>query len=390
MARVPYLDSDKLVASVRRRCSLPKSDSLYSDDDILEFANDELMDSVLPDIKGMHEEYFVWNTIVDIQDNTSKYNIPERALGNSLRDISFIDSQGNEYEMTRIMRDDRYTTQFPSTYSQPYRFYVENDKVVIVPDVRDNASGQLKMTFLLRPNQLVLSENVAKINSIDPDFAAISTITNGTVTTITTSSAHFLSDNESISLSSVTGVDAALLNGTHTATVVNDVTFTIPVDTSAAAALTGGLVDNNTTKIICVDLPETISGYVDFLKTKSPHSTLGYDIEVKKFVYIANSFTIKDADVPTELQRGDTVANVYETDIPGIPTEYHRHLVSKVCERVMEGLGDQAGLAAAAKKTRESENSMSKISENRVTSAPLKVKNTSGFLNRKYRRTRRF
>jgi hypothetical protein len=56
----------------------------------------------------------------------------------------------------------------------------------------------------------------------------------------------------------------------------------------------------------------------------------------------------------------------------------------------MEGLGDQAGLAAAAKKTRESENSMSKISENRVTSAPLKVKNTSGFLNRKYRRTRRF
>jgi hypothetical protein len=210
MARVPYLDSDKLVASVRRRCSLPKSDSLYSDDDILEFANDELMDSVLPDIKGMHEEYFVWNTIVDIQDNTSKYNIPERALGNSLRDISFIDSQGNEYEMTRIMRDDRYTTQFPSTYSQPYRFYVENDKVVIVPDVRDNASGQLKMTFLLRPNQLVLSENVAKINSIDPDFAAISTITNGTVTTITTSSAHFLSDNESISLSSVSGVDEPL------------------------------------------------------------------------------------------------------------------------------------------------------------------------------------
>ena len=246
------------------------------------------------------------------------------------------------------------------------------------------------MSFLLRPNQLVLSTEVAKIQSIDPDFVAISLISNGLITTITTDSPHFLSDNEQISISSVIGTNASLLNTIHTVTVVNEVSFTVEVDTLSAGSLVGGLVDNNTTKITCVDLPETITESIDLLKTKSPHSTLGIDIEVKKFLYVSNSLTIKDVDVPSELQRGDTVANIFETDIPGIPTEYHRHLVSKTCERVMEGIGDQQGLAAAMRKSSESEENMGKLSENRVTSAPLKVRNTSGFLNRKYRRTRRF
>lgn len=390
MPKVPYLTSDTLIQSVRRRCSLPKSKSHYSDDDILEFANDELMDTILPTIKAMHEEYFVWTLTIDIEENKSAYAIPERALGSALRDVAYIDEQGNKYEMTRIIRDDRYTTQFPSTYSEPYRFYVENDKIVLVPDIKDNASGKLEMAFLLRPNQLVQSTLVAKVQSIDPDFVAISNIVNGSTTTITTDSAHFLSDNETISISSVSGVDAALLNTTHVVTVINEVSFSVAVDTSAAAALTGGIVDNNTTKITCINLPDTITGSVDMLKTKSPHTTLAYDVDVKKYLYSNNSLTIKDSDLPSELQRGDTIANVYETDIPGVPTEYHRHLVSKVCERVMEGIGDQNGLAAAMRKSAQSEDSMSTISENRVTSAPLKVKNSSGFLNRKYRRTRRF
>ena len=53
--KVPHLTSTTLVESVRRRCSLPKSDSLFSDEDILEFANDEMQDELLPMIKGTYE-----------------------------------------------------------------------------------------------------------------------------------------------------------------------------------------------------------------------------------------------------------------------------------------------------------------------------------------------
>lgn len=388
---IPYLDSDKLIAAVRRRCSLPEAKGLLSDDDILEFANDEMMESILPAIKSSQEEYFVWNQSQSIESGISRYKIPERAIGNALRDISFEDVSGNEYEMTRIHRDDRYSTQFPSTYSQPYRYYVENSDIVIVPDVGvTNATGQLNMAYLLRPNQLVKSERVAKIQQIANDFVQIASITIGSSTTIVTDGEHFLESDETVTLSAVTGTGASLLNTSHSITVIDSVTFTIDVDTTSQGPFSGGLVYNNTTKLTCNQLPTNISDYVDILKTRSPHNTLAIDVPVLKIVYTSKTITVKTSYIPTDLEAGDTIASTYETDIPGIPTELHRLLVTKTVERVMETIGDQNGLNAALRKSIQSEQNSGKLIENRVTSAPLKVKNTNGFLSRNYRRTRRF
>jgi len=389
---LPYLTSATLIDAVRRRCSLPKEDSLLSDNDILELANDEMLESVLPMVKGTHEEYFVWEVEMDLEANKSKYPIPERSLGNALRDIAFEDAQTNLYEMTRIHRDDRYTTQFPSTYNEPYRYFVENSHVVMVPEISSDSAGKLIMAILLRPNQLVASNRVAKIQQINDGFVAINSVTTGSTTTITTISEHFLSSNEEVTISSVTGLNNSKVNGTHTVTVTDDFTFTIAVDTTGDGPFAGGLVDNNTTQFLVNSLPTNITSDsgIDILKTKSPHNFLNFDVPVSSLSYANNTLTIKDTYKPSDVVVGDTIASVYETDIPGIPTELHRHLVTKTCERVMELIGDQRGLMAASKKSAESEVAMGKLIENRVSSAPLKVRNTHGFLNRKYRRTRRF
>ena len=385
----PYYTSQTLVDAVRRRCSLPKADSMFSDQDILDFANDELMESILPMIKSSHEEYFVWSENEALVESQAEYSIPERAIGNGLRDLSYLDLNGNEYEMSRISRDTRYDRFSVRVGDIPLIYYVENSHITLVSGSNVRANGYLKKTYLLRPNNLVLPTRVSKISASTENSVLISTITNGVTTQFVTTSNHFLEDNEEITIESVSGIDASLVNDTFTVTVVDDTTFTIDVDTSAAGALTGGLVYNNTTKITVDNISEeiTTNTTVDFLKSKSPHNTLAIDISPLEINYTSLYLVFKTTDLPS-YATGDTIALSYETDIPGIPTELHRLLISKVCERVLESIGDQAGTALAAAKAQRSEISTGTLIENRVTSAPLKVVNSHSLLRGKIRRSR--
>lgn len=316
MAKVPYYTSATLIEAVRRRASLPRAESMISDDDILEFANDEIQEHILPLIKSTHEEFFVWIKTVTIELGKSEYEIPERALGNALRDLAYIDGNGNDYEMTRIQRDDRYSTQFPSTYNQPHRYYVQNSHIKLEPGPENSATGQLEFAYLLRPNMLVASDAVSKVVSVD--------------------------------------------------TVTGDV-----------------IVDN-------IPSTMTTSTDLDFLKTKSPHNFLDIDIKPTTVNYVSKTFTFDVADIPSGLSAGDTISLAYETDVPGIPTEMHRHLITRTVERLVESLGDTQATALAARNTSISEVNSTKLIENRVTSAPLKIKSNNGLLRKKFKRSRKF
>jgi len=316
MAKVPHYTSTTLVDAVRRRGSLPRAASMISDDEILEFANDEIQEHILPTIKSTYEEFFVWVTTKAIEQGKELYRIPERAVGNALRDLAYIDANGNDFEMTRIQRDDRYNTQFPSTYNQPYRYLVQNAHIKLEPAPTTSASGTLEFAFLLRPNMLVKTDQVAKVVSI---------------------------------------------NTTTGEVVVNK----IPTTMSSATKL-------------------------DFLKTKSPHNFLDIDKNASSVNYVTNTFTFAVADLPADLEVGDTIALAYETDIPGIPTEMHRYLLTRTIERVLESLGDATATALAARNTTVSEVNATKLIENRVTSAPLKIKSNNGLLRKKYKSGRKF
>lgn len=383
-----YLTSKTLIDSVRRRCSLPKSDSMFSDEDLLAFANDEIMDSIVPLIKSNQEEYLVWNTTVPLT-STNHYPIPERAVGNALRDLCFVDTNQNQYEMTRITRDDRYESQYISSYSQPYRYYMENADIVLSGAGLVDPTGFLRFSYLIRPNQLVLSENVVKITTISEGFVPITNITTGTTTTIVTPNPHNVSVGETVLLNSVVGDSS--INDTHTVTeVINNNSFKINFDSSALGAFTNGIVYNNTKTIALDKTPSmfSIDEKVDFIKSRSPHNILMIDQDILQINIVQNTLTFKN--IPSQLQKGDTIANSQQTDIPNIPTEMHRVLVNKVCERVMESVGDQAGYQIANRKATESMGAMNELIDNRVTSAPLKLKKRHGFLTNRQSRNRRF
>jgi hypothetical protein len=162
-----YLTSSKLITSVKRRALIPQNQSTFTDEDFLELANEEVSLGILPSMLRLHEDYLLYTEEIPLVSSQSNYTIPSRAIGNKLREISFKDSNGNIYEMTRIGIGD--LSEYNSSYSSSLvrTFYIENNEVILVPNISGGVTGSLMMSYYLRPNALVLEERAAKILSID-------------------------------------------------------------------------------------------------------------------------------------------------------------------------------------------------------------------------------
>lgn len=310
-----WYTSDKLIEAVRRRASLPKADSLYSDEDILAFATDEMYDEVVSIIRNTQEEYLVFTVKIPVIQNQKVYDIPDRSIASELRDIYFEDNAKNMFEMTRILPDDKYNQQYYASTGRPYYFYMENNTVVMTASPQFPGTGNLVMKFMIRPSALVVSSRVAKITNIDRNTGIIS-------------------------------VDA---------------------------------------------LPSvfTSSSLFDFTKTRPGHQIQAISLSAA-LNFASNQMTFSPSDIPEGLAVGDRITLENESDIPQIPTELHRLVIAKTVERVLEGIRDTEGLANAMRKTQKVETAMTDLMDNRVTSAPLKIKNKTSLLKRALVRNRRW
>lgn len=162
------MTSDTLIDSIVRRAGLPKSQNLFTADDFLAFANEEIDMGLVPSVLSSREDYFMVSDDIDLVSNQIRYDIPARAIGNKLRDVSFIDNSGSVSEMTRIPID--YVSDYNGAYTygnRAYVYYVENNQIVLVAQSGEVGPGKLRMTYYMRPNRLVLLKDVGVIQNIN-------------------------------------------------------------------------------------------------------------------------------------------------------------------------------------------------------------------------------
>lgn len=162
-----YMTVDTLIADVKRRASIPESQQTFQEVDFLAFANEELDIGIIPHVLSFHEEYFVYTELITIEPEVQRYEIPERAVGNKLRDLAYVDMSGNIFEMTRINSDDISAFQGNYTTSSYTTFYVEGSDIVLLPPVSSTPTGSLRFSYYLRPNELVSQDRVAIITNIN-------------------------------------------------------------------------------------------------------------------------------------------------------------------------------------------------------------------------------
>lgn len=297
------LTVSKLIASIKRRTMSPTSQITFKDEDLIEFMNEEMLIGIIPSIEQMKDEYLVFKEQIPIQNNVNSYPIPERSLGNKLRDLSYSTDKKDEYNMTQIELDNKNSNSYINqTGFYCSQFYVQGGDVVLYPNT-SNYSGWLNMYYYMRPNYLVKDEEVATITAIDRE--------NGIITV------------------------SKLPSGYNT--------------------------DNK----------------YDFVKSRSPHNIINIDISVTGINQVTKTLLVPTDKIPQQLQVGDYMPIAGESCIPNIPTELHAVLSQRVALKVLEALGDTAGIANAEKKLNEMEAKTGVLIDNRVEGAPRKVKNTT-------------
>lgn len=162
-----YYTSADVVEAVQRKIAMPLSQQTFLDSDVLKFANEELMISAVPSIMVYNQEYFVQAVQVPLQENTSRYEIPDRAIGIRFRDIFYQDTEGNLFEMARVNADDKaFYQRNVGANSSIHKFYIEGNSVVLEPDIVGIPQGNLMFYIYLRPNQLVDIARAATLISV--------------------------------------------------------------------------------------------------------------------------------------------------------------------------------------------------------------------------------
>lgn len=321
----PYMTSDDLIESVKRKIAMPISQNTFNEDDILAFANEEMMIGQVPSMLQYHEEFFVYSDDIPLVYNVFKYPIPNRAIGMKLRDMFYVDTMGNAYETVRINPDDKSYFQV-STSASPavHKFYCQGNEVVLVPNHNHTASGVLRMYYFIRPNKLVRDSKAMIIQSI---------------TDMGNNTTKFIVDKFPLTVNGV--VDLALTNK------------------------------------------------LDILQTGAGHRIFKYDVSIINMNVGELSITISNDDVPTDLKIGDYFGRQYECIIPQIPDDLHISLSERTCARILSAQGDLQGVADINTKLQEIESRQGSLIDNRVEGSTAKVLARHTLLRNSYNRFRK-
>jgi hypothetical protein len=163
-----YYTSDDLLQSIKRRILVPENQSTFSEQDFLDIATEEMNIGLVPLVMQMNQDYYLYNVDIPLVNGKTKYAIPYRAIGNKLREVSLVDSNGSLKEMTRIGVGD--LPNYNGGASNVFLFYIANNEICLAPDTINSnyPDGQsLRVSIYLRPNALVPNDEVALISGID-------------------------------------------------------------------------------------------------------------------------------------------------------------------------------------------------------------------------------
>lgn len=409
----PYLTSSDLIETIKRKMSLPISQNLFNNKDLLAFCNDEMFSSQVPSVLEFHEEYFVFTETIPIVNNTSRYSIPTRAIGMKLRDVKWEDINNDLFDMTRVNPEEKAFYQLNIGTSETIsKYYVEGNDIVLLPARTVSNALNLIFYYFLRPNQLVVNERAAIIQSFANTITVLNTniIVGDTVTiddVVFTAVSGSPSTNEfqigGSDIITATNLTAAIntngiavaSNGSPSTSLVTLQFTTLAASQSVTTSNTTAFIIPTSTQMIQFDqVPSTyqdpdtfvteplyISGaLVDFLQTNPGHKTYKFDVTIPTNGISSNIISFNIDDVPDRIIVGDYICLANECIIPQIPPDLHNSLAQRAATMVLAALGDQQGLQASMAKVQEMEKKQIGLLDNRVEGSALKITNKKSIL----------
>lgn len=167
--------TDNFIAGVKRRGSIPTSQTRFTSADLLTLGDQEIDTYLLPKIKAARKSYYSVNFDQSISSSSSSYRIPTRAAGSALESVWVVDALGNQLEVLLVDETDVFDPT-ASPIGRPC-YYFKGNNIVLVPMTPD---GQVTLRFsiVMSPSSLALTSDCAQVSSID---SGTNTVTCGSV-----------------------------------------------------------------------------------------------------------------------------------------------------------------------------------------------------------------
>lgn len=413
----PWMTSQSLIEAVQRKISFPLSQNTFSSDDILAFANEEMMISLVGQILSYHEEYFVFLEIQPLNPNQLAYPVPTRAIGMRLRSVFYVDLNGNRFEMVRVSPDDKSFFQYTNGNNESaFRYYLQGNNIILTPNSLPSPVGYIEFGYYMRPNQLVDNSNAGIITNFSTTIDitnnaalvvgdTITVINNinsiATIFTATTGSplaGQFLiggtAAQTAINLKAALDASGMFLNTnipglTPTTITINYANIQFVYTTSNIIAFT---ISPNL-GVVLQSLPTSITPttLIDFLQTKPGHRTYAISVPI---LGISNNTVFVNANIfpnpligisgnlnnefnPTLVSNnivpGDYICAENTCIIPQVPPDLHTGLAERTCARILAAIGDQVGLQASQSKIQEIQQAQNPLLGARIDGAGKKV-----------------
>lgn len=165
---MPYTTTE-FITNVKKRSGMPTSQATFSVNNMLAFADAELRGFVVPLVMKAQEFYYAFDVDTPIS-STGVYEIPSRAIGGKLINVALID--GTNRKDVNWITEDSLTRYDQTSYGRAGAYIKRNQLYLVPPDAAGYVT--LRLTIVIRPGQLVQTQECAQITGID--------LTNNTLT----------------------------------------------------------------------------------------------------------------------------------------------------------------------------------------------------------------
>lgn len=194
----------EIISRTKRLITMPTDDTLFTSTDYVAFINEVLLEKIFPKLMKIRDDYCTIRQVFPLQDsnNNDLYTlgvmpIPNRAWGNTLREIKYIDVSGNYYKINPYFLGDLdlYQTKnlaFSSTYQRG--FIPMGPGIQLIPPPLDDP-GSIEMYFVVQP-ATVIYDNISNANpAIPTGYASVKNMVFNQNTNITVYTVEPISPN---------------------------------------------------------------------------------------------------------------------------------------------------------------------------------------------------
>lgn len=145
-----------LLEDIRQKAYLPDAHPSFTDTILLNMADRELRDTIMPHILDRREDYYVVYHDFAITANQQRYRLPSRAHFGLLRDASILASDGRLTADLKLASVEQveYFAAITSDATGIGLYALEGDTVVLLPTPSTTDGSTLRLRYYRRPSKL--------------------------------------------------------------------------------------------------------------------------------------------------------------------------------------------------------------------------------------------